>query len=377
MTTTDPDARIPKEEAPDGAADRGRVRLLDLTHAALERELSATIDALGERSFRIGQIRRWLYTRDAESFEAMSDLPKSLRTALAERYIVHPLSVLEHRVSSDGTQKFLWARADTGDIESVLIPDGDRITYCVSSQAGCAVKCPFCATGYGGFQGQLSAGEIIDQVLQMRARTGLAPTNVVYMGMGEPLLNLEAVLDSLSTLTDSELVGLGSRRVTVSTVGIPDRIRELSKHHPQVKIALSLHAARDEVRDELVPMNRKFPLREVLGTIRETAGRTGRRATMEYVVLPGVNDAPSDADDLANLLRDVPARINLIGFNPFPEAPYSKPTVRALVAFQKRLAERFRGPVTLRRARGDDIQGACGQLRADVLRRPETASDDG
>lgn len=324
---------------------------------------------LGEPAYRERQLRKWIWSRDPADFAAMSDLPGPLRRELDARLVLHPLALRERLVSRDGTQKFLWRRTrGEGDIESVSIPDGPRIAYCISSQAGCPVKCPFCATGHGGFQGQLSAGEIIDQVVQMRSTTGTAPTNIVFMGMGEPLLNFEAVLQSLAILTDPNQVGLGARRVTVSTVGIPERIRELSRRFPQVKIALSLHAPRDELRGELVPLNTRYPLGEVLAAVRDAVGSSGRLATMEYVMLPGVNDSDRDADDLARLLRGLSCRVNLIGFNPFPGAEYEKPSVNALVHFQRRLAERFSGPVTIRRPRGDDIQGACGQLRLHTAR---------
>jgi 23S rRNA (adenine2503-C2)-methyltransferase len=182
------------------------------------------------------------------------------------------------------------------------------------------------------------------------------------MGMGEPLLNYDAVARSLGVLTDPRQVGLGARRITVSTVGVPERIRRLGREFPQVKLALSLHAAREELRDELVPLNRKYPLAEVLDAVREHCRSTGKKVTFEYVILPGVNDAPADAADVAGVTRGIPARINLIGFNPFDGAPYTKPKLAAMLRFRERLAAEFPGPVTLRRSRGADIQGACGQL---------------
>jgi 23S rRNA (adenine2503-C2)-methyltransferase len=323
----------------------------------------ALLAELGEPAYRARQLREWVFAKTPGSFAEMSDLPARLRETLETRVRLHPLDELEHQISRDGTQKFLWQRLEgAGNVESVTIPDGKRSTYCISSQAGCPVKCPFCATGHGGFQGQLSAAEIVDQVVRMRHRTGSPPTNIVFMGMGEPLLNFPEVLRSIEILTQPSQIGLGSRRLTVSTVGIPDRIRELARAHPQVQIALSLHAARDELRDELVPLNRRHPLASVIDALRDCVQGTNRWVTVEYVVLPGVNDGEADIAALSRVLRNLPCRINLIGFNPFPGAPYSKPGVASLVALQRRIQADFRGPVTIRRPRGEDIHGACGQL---------------
>jgi len=297
----------------------------------------------------------------------MLDLPRALRAGLDQRFVLRSLEHDLERVSSDGTTKFLWkrrrGRERAGErLESVLIPDGERVTYCISTQSGCPVKCTFCATGYGGFAGNLSAAEIVDQVVQMRARTGRVPTNVVYMGMGEPLLNWDAVARSLAIVTRESQLGFGARRITVSTVGVPDRIRELGREFPQVKLALSLHGARDELRDELIPLNQKHPLGEVLAAVRDHCRTTGKKVTFEYVVLPGVNDSPADAADVARLASPIPSRINLIGFNPFSAAPYAKPSVRSLLRFRGALEAGYPGTVTIRRSRGEDIQGACGQL---------------
>ena len=339
-----------------------RHHVLDWTVEDLERHAGRLLAEAGEPSYRLRQMESWLYRRTPERFSEMSDLPKELRARLEKDLVLHPLALRERQHSVDGTQKFLWGRDGRGDVESVLIPDGNRVTYCISSQAGCAVKCPFCATGHGGFQGQLSTAEIVDQVVEMRRLTDLPATNLVFMGMGEPLLNLDAVLGSIEILTHPRQLAMGDRRITVSTVGLPDGIRELARRFPRVNLALSLHAARDELRDVLVPMNRKYPLAVLLETLRQTSARSGRPVTLEYVLLPGVNDALGDADDLAKLLGDLPSRINLIGFNPFPGAPYRKPELRRMLRFRQRLDKRFPGAVTLRRSRGADIQGACGQL---------------
>lgn len=341
--------------------------LFGLPVDAVETRLEQFLKSRGQPVYRRAQILTWLYARTPASFDEMSDLPGSLREALRSEFQLHPLERQLDVLSADGTRKFLWRRLveganPAGNIESVLIPDRNRVTYCISTQAGCPVRCTFCATGYGGFRGQLSAAEIVDQVLLMRGVTGTPPTNVVYMGMGEPLLNLDAVLRSLEVLTHPARIGLGARRITVSTVGIPDRIRELGAAFPQVKVALSLHAPDNRLRDELIPLNRRYPIEAVLSAVRDHTSMTRRRATFEYIVLPGVNDGRPEARALCRLLEGLPSRINLIGFNPIAEAPYQRPSVRRLTRFRDWLVSEFPGPVTIRRSRGEDIQGACGQL---------------
>jgi len=360
--------RLPPEE---------RQVLLGLAEDELASRTKAVIAEAGEARYRVDQLRRWVYERTPADFEEMKDLPKRLRQALDGRFVLHPLGFSTAQRSTDGTQKLLWTRRhanqvraasagadapDRGHLESVMIPDGDRVTYCISTQSGCPVKCTFCATGYGGFAGNLSAAEIVDQVLQMRTRTERPPTNLVYMGMGEPLLNYDNVAKSLQILTDPKQIHFGARRITVSTVGVPDRIRRLAKDFPQAKLALSLHAPNDDLRSELIPLNRKHPIDEVLAAVREHSERTKKNATFEYVVLPNVNDSAEDARAVGALVRGIPSRINLIPFNPFDEAPYRKPRLPNVLRFREILQTSYDGPVTVRRSRGDDIQGACGQL---------------
>ncbi|MBN1443627.1 MAG: 23S rRNA (adenine(2503)-C(2))-methyltransferase RlmN [Planctomycetes bacterium] len=361
------------EEAPTAPAGPPRISVFDLSPRDREERLGEWLRQSGEASYRLRQILEWIERRGCESFDAMSDLPRSLRQRLGATFELHPLRLHSRLRSQDATEKFLWILEGGDSIESVLIPDRARITYCISSQAGCAVRCPFCATGQGGFRGQLRASEIIDQVLQMRSSAGSSPTNIVFMGMGEPLLNFEPVCGALEFLADPRGFGFGARRITVSTVGIPDRILELSARFPQVHLALSLHAARDDLRDVLVPLNRRYPLGDVLHALRSVAARTRRLVTFEYVVLPGVNDQRRDIDALVRRLEGIPSRINLIGYNPTPGAPYARPSVRQLVLFRESLKKRFPGPVTLRRSRGEDIDGACGQLRASLGKRSAEA----
>lgn len=360
---------------PRGTQPNGRVDLLGLTHEEFSQTIEGFLSSAREPGYRSRQLREWVYRRNPTGFSSMSDVPKQLRERLGASFTLHPLEKNLEKLSRDSTRKFLWSRPQGGVLESVVIPERERTTYCISTQAGCPVKCTFCATGYGGFDGNLSTAEIIDQVLQMRQATDSPPTNIVYMGMGEPLLNFPAVARSLTILTHPEQVGFGARRITVSTVGIPERIRELGTLFPQVKLALSLHAARDELRDRIIPLNRKYGLKALLAATGEHAQTTGRKVTFEYVVLPGVNDSERDAREVSLLVRGIPSGINLIGFNPFPGAPYTRPSVKRLLCFRQWLGRTYRGPITIRRSRGEDIEGACGQLSlsrdgADSLKRP-------
>ena len=340
----------------------GPLEVLGLSAQELGTILRDILESAGEPAYRARQLRDWLYKRCPEDFLLWSDVPGTLRQVLGERLLLHPLEKKEEQLSSDGTRKFLWTRQGGGNLESVVIPDRDRRTYCISTQAGCPVGCAFCATGHGGFKGHLRPGEIVDQVASMRRITGDGPTNIVYMGMGEPLLNYASVRKSIEILTHPEQFGFGARRITVSTVGIPDGMRRLAEDFPQVKLAVSLHAARNDLRSSIIPINRKYPLEVVLAAARDHASRTGKKITFEYILLPGVNDSRRDALDLAKLARGLPSRINLIGFNPFPGAPFEKPGVRRLLGFRSWVQEAYSGDVTIRRSRGSDVQGACGQL---------------
>jgi 23S rRNA (adenine2503-C2)-methyltransferase len=338
----------------------------DVRELTLE-ELTELVVSLGESRFRGEQVYRWLHQHGVTSWDEMTNLSRASRDKLAAAATIGSLRVDEVQTSKDGTRKMRLLTHDGSPIESVLIPDGDKLTQCISSQVGCALDCDFCATAKLGFARHLSAGEIVDQVYRARAllaevEPGRRITNIVYMGMGEPLLNWKPVARSLEILTSASQLAFGARRITVSTVGVPERIRELAREFPQVKLALSLHAPRNDLREEIIPLNRQFPLEEVLDAVRDHVRTTGKKATFEYIVLPGVNDSEADARDLARVLDGVPSRINLIGFNPFPGAEYEKPSVKRLLTFRRWLARSYRGDVTIRRSRGEDIQGACGQL---------------
>lgn len=370
----------------------GRKLILDLSPQELAREIGGLVEELGERPYRVQQLREWVYRRLAGSFCEMSNLPVALRHALEERYVLSSLIAGERALSADGTEKLIWQLGDGREVESVSIPTARRRTYCISSQVGCPLACSFCATGRLGYTRQLTAGEIVDQVRTMlRLTTGVVQgarrageagsdalgrpgrePNVVFMGMGEPLLNLQNLFPALTTLNAEGFLAIGARRITVSTAGVAPRIADLADFNPQIKLAVSLHAPEDELRDVLVPLNRKYPLAVLMAACRVFAVRTGKRVTFEYIHLPGVNDLPEHPARLAALLDGLPAKINLIPYNPIAGLPYRAPTEAESQAFVVRLQAALRCSITLRRPRGRDIGGACGQL--ELERHPERAS---
>ncbi|MDD3518426.1 MAG: 23S rRNA (adenine(2503)-C(2))-methyltransferase RlmN [Chromatiales bacterium] len=360
--------QLPADVRRDTAAD-GRVNLLGLDRRGLE----SFFAGLGEKPFRAVQVMKWLHQHGVDDFAAMTDLSKPLRTRLAEVACVRVPEVVLDQASADGTHKWLLRLADGNCIETVFIPEKDRGTLCVSSQVGCALDCTFCSTARQGFGRNLTADEIVGQ-LWLATRT-LAPapgqeravSNVVFMGMGEPLLNFDTVLAAVDLMLDDNAYGLSKRRVTISTSGVVpaiDRLREVC----DVALALSLHAPDDALRNELVPLNRKYPIADVLDACRRYVEGRHQRVTIEYVMLDGVNDTPAHARKLVRLLRDFPCKLNLIPFNPFPQTRYARSGEAAI--------ERFRDIVTAaglttitRRTRGDDIDAACGQLVGRVADR--------
>ncbi len=325
--------------------------------------LRERLAAAGERPYRAEQLAAWLYRRGVEDPDQMTDLGQALRERLGSEWGLSALEVERVDRSSDGTCKAALVARDGARIESVLIPEDDRLTLCVSTQVGCAMACSFCATGFMGFRRNLRTGEIVDQVCRMRAFApeGRPISNVVFMGMGEPLLNLPAVLEAVRLLVHPKAFGLAPRRVTVSTVGVVPRIAELLAQVP-VNLAVSLHATTDAVRDRLVPLNRRYPLAALLGALRGLETVTPRRPVFfEYTLIEGVNDRSEDAERLPGLLHGIPAKVNLIPMNPHPDSPYRPPSEVAIDRFLRILAGRGM-TVTLRRSRGPDIQAACGQL---------------
>jgi 23S rRNA (adenine2503-C2)-methyltransferase len=339
--------------------------------------LAAFCERLGEKRFRATQLFRWIHQRGAKDFAEMSDLAKSLREKLSTTARIEGLPVISQQASSDGTIKWLFDVGGGDAVEAVFIPEDDRGTLCVSSQAGCAVGCRFCSTGHQGFSRNLSTGEIVAQLwfaehfLRKHLQTDeRVISNVVMMGMGEPLQNYNALVPALRTMLDDHGYGLSRRRVTVSTSGVVPMMDRLGEDCP-VAVAVSLHAPNDALRDHLVPLNRKYPLHELMEACKRYLQVAPRDfITFEYCMLDGVNDEPEHARELIALVRKsgVSCKFNLIPFNPFPESGLTRSPHSRVVAFAKILADA--GIVTtVRKTRGDDIAAACGQLAGDVKDR--------
>jgi 23S rRNA (adenine2503-C2)-methyltransferase len=328
----------------------------------------------GEKPFRAHQLLRWMHQFGQDDFSAMTDIAKVLREKLAKLATITPPPLMSDRVSDDGTRKFLFDVGAGNAIESVFIPETDRGTLCVSTQAGCALDCAFCSTGKQGFNRNLSVSEIIGQLWQANRALGTTPrqdriiSNVVLMGMGEPLANFENLIPALRLMLDDHAYGLSRRRVTVSTSGIVPAIDRLGDTVP-VALAVSLHAANDALRDQLVPINRKYPLRELLAACRRYLTKSPRDfITFEYVMLDGINDADADARALLALTRSVPAKFNLIPFNPFPGSSFKRSSSERIRRFQEILSAQ-QVVTTVRKTRGGDIDAACGQLAGQVRDR--------
>ncbi|MBC3870233.1 23S rRNA (adenine(2503)-C(2))-methyltransferase RlmN [Undibacterium oligocarboniphilum] len=352
------------------------INLLDLDPA----QLVAYCGELGEKPFRAKQLQRWIHQFGASSFEEMTDLAKSLREKLATRAVIAAPAVISDHTSSDGTRKWLVDVGQGNAVETVFIPEENRGTLCISTQAGCAVNCRFCSTGKQGFNRNLSVSEIIGQLwmaeFELRKTKGVAPgpkgerqiTNVVMMGMGEPLLNFEPTVTALRLMLDDNAYGLSRRRVTVSTSGVVPMMDKLSQECP-VALAVSLHASNDSLRDGLVPLNKKYPLAELMAACQRYLEFAPRDfITFEYCMLDGVNDSDEHARELIRLVRDVPCKFNLIPFNPFPESGLKRSQNPRIKAFAQILMNQ--GIVTtIRKTRGDDIDAACGQLAGEVKDR--------
>jgi 23S rRNA (adenine2503-C2)-methyltransferase len=342
-----------------------RINLLNLTPAAALETLAAWLDRASMPRYRAKQVVRHLWTNPVPTFDAMTDIPQALRDLLAQEFDLPRLAVATRQRSTDGTEKFLFTLHDGQAIETVAIPEGDRMTLCVSSQAGCALQCAFCATGAMGFARNLTAFEIAGQVRELRLLDPpIRATNIVFMGMGEPMMNWPAVDAALTILNDPDGLGIGARHITVSTVGILPGIVALSARPEQFRLAISIHSPSDSQRRELMPINTKYPLSDVI----EAAKAFDRRVTFEYVMLAGVNDGIEHALQLANLANECHAFVNLIPLHPGGSRGFTPTPPKTIHWFAGEL--RRKGvEVAVRKSRGVDIAAACGQLRVERLGR--------
>ncbi len=327
-------------------------------------ELENYIKENGMPAYRAAQVSRWIYQAGVSSFEEMTNISKADRARLAGAAEIRGLELVNRRVSGDGTEKYLFGLDDGERVESVLIPEEERVTLCVSSQAGCALACRFCLTGAGGFRRDLLPHEITGQALAaQRLAGGRTITNIVFMGMGEPLNNRANVFEALRRLTSPKMFNISPRRITLSTAGVVPGIKELGESGIGVNLAVSLNATTDEVRDVIMPVNRKWPIRELILALKKFPLAPRRRITVEYVMLKGVNDSAADAKRLSVLLRGLRCKVNMIPFNEHAGAVYKRPEEKAVHAFQETLAAAHY-TAFIRDSRGADILAACGQLRA-------------
>ena len=354
-------------------ATNQKTNLLGLTKSQME----TFFESIGEKRFRAGQLMKWIHHFGVDDFDAMSNISKALREKLKQTAIIQGPEVVSQDISADGTRKWVIRVASGSCVETVYIPQAGRGTLCVSSQAGCALDCSFCSTGKQGFNSDLTAAEIIGQVWvanksfegSVPATVDRAITNVVMMGMGEPLLNFDNVVASMNLMMDDLGYGISKRKVTLSTSGVAPMIDKLAEH-TDVALALSLHAPNDELRNQLVPINKKYPLAVVLDSCKRYMEQLGekRYLTIEYTLLKDVNDLPEHATQMISLLRNVPCKINLIPFNPFPHSGYERPSNNSIHRFKEILIEAGYN-VTVRITRGEDIDAACGQLVGNVQDR--------
>jgi 23S rRNA (adenine2503-C2)-methyltransferase len=323
-------------------------------------ELTQWVKQQGQPAYRGKQLHQWLYQKGARSLTDISVFPKAWREQLTE-YPIGRSNIYYRTIAEDQTRKYLLSLADGLIIETVGIPTSKRLTVCVSSQVGCPMNCDFCATGKGGYSRDLTCGEIVDQVLTVQEDFQQRVSHVVFMGMGEPLLNTKEVVKAVKILNQD--VGIGQRSLTVSTVGIPKRILEFAHHKLQVTFAVSLHASNQALREKLIPSAKYYPLPKLLADCRKYVEITGRRVTFEYVLLGGVNDSPEQAIELAKCLKGFQSHVNLIPYNPIDEADYQRPNFQSINLFTQRLEEN-KTAVSVRYSRGLEANAACGQLRA-------------
>ncbi|MBL1208927.1 23S rRNA (adenine(2503)-C(2))-methyltransferase RlmN [Geminocystis sp. GBBB08] len=326
-------------------------------------ELTSWITQQGQPSYRGKQLYQWLYEKGATSWADMTVFPQKWRE-LQENAVIGRSAIHHYSIAPDQTRKYLLKLADDVIVEAVGIPTSKRLTVCVSSQIGCIMGCDFCATGKGGFTRNLKAHEIIDQILTVQNDFGERVTNVVFMGMGEPLLNLPEVIPAIKSINED--IGIGQRSLTISTVGLPQKIRELAHHKLQITFAVSLHASNQETREKLIPSANHYSLQQLLADCRENVKITGRRVTFEYILLAGVNDLPQHAQELAQHLRGFQTHVNLIPYNPISEVDYKRPSKERVNQFLN-LLKQENIAVSVRYSRGLEADAACGQLRANTV----------
>ncbi len=330
--------------------------------ALSKQELASFIKESGLPAFRAKQLLHWIYEKNARSISDITELSKELRERLAGKAYISNLELLDRRISGDGTEKFLFGLEDGESIESVFIPDEDRLTLCISSQSGCAMGCRFCLTGTMGLKRNLQPHEIADQVISAGRMIGPRKiTNIVFMGMGEPLANFDNVVEALWRITG--WIKISPRRITLSTSGIAPKIPELAIKAPKVKLAVSLNATTDAVRNSIMPVNRTYPLRALLDACRKFPLPARGRITFEYVLLKDVNDTREDAKRLKNLLKGIPSKVNLIPFNPYTGSEFERPDEKSVLEFQNILLNAHITAI-IRKSKGQDISAACGQLKA-------------
>jgi len=345
-------------------------------------QLTTRLAELGEPGYRARQILEWIYTRRVQGFSEMSNLPAALRQRLSNEFDNSPLVVVEKTGSSDTTQKFLFQLSDRQLVETVLIPASpalyggaaDRRTLCVSSQVGCAYGCKFCASGLDGWKRNLDAGEIVEQLLAVEAASGERVNNIVFMGMGEPLANYENLMHAISIINAPWGGGIGARHITVSTSGLVPRIMELAEQPLQIRLAISLHGATDSVRDQIMPVNRKYPLADLLDACDYFKARKKQKITFEYILIQGVNDSEDDARELAKITRRLEAKVNVIPYNSVDGLAWERPSEADQDAFMAVL-RRGAASATIRREKGHDIAAACGQLRLRTERKIPVAAE--
>lgn len=356
----------------DHSTSSNRIHLLGLELS----ELVAKFEEIGEPAYRATQVMQWIYERGATSLDAMTNLSKSLRGALAERYSLFTSEIIRRAESSDGTIKLLLRWADGETSECVMLPSEHHITACISSQVGCPVGCRFCASGLDGLKRNLTPGEIVEQVLRVSAEavaTGGRLSNLVFMGLGEPLSNYTSVVKAIHTINAPWGPNIGARKITVSTVGLPKQIKKLADEGLQLNLALSLHAPNDELRRELIPWAERITIDELVDACRYYFSQTGREITLEYALLHGTNDKPEHARDLARFVKHLRCNVNLLRYNPVEPLPYARPSSEDAFAFQQSLRKHGVN-AHIRKSRGLDIDAACGQLRRKEMQAGQSAT---